>query len=137
MKTHRVLTCATIAIGLAFAASSAFAQTMGEYAGVAAGTGIATSSSGFALQPPSEEQGNSSWSTSSYGPSSGGFGGSAIGQMPAFDARADDLTGGGQGNQGRWPGTGFVNRDSSSSSNDRFAESADRFPQTRFNDNGI
>jgi hypothetical protein len=136
MNRRRQFGVASLVLGFLVAAASARAQTMAEYPGVASGTGVATGSSGFNLEPPSGQTGSSSWSTSPYGAASGGFGGSAISQFPSFAARASERAGGGGFGESRWPGTAFRNHASASES--RLGKGAgNRFPNTRFNDNGI
>jgi hypothetical protein len=146
MRLIKVIVPATLAATLAVFVSHANAQTMGEYAATTASVSSGASSAGTDLGGSS-----GTWGASSLGASFDERAGAASSSSAGmdFDSRAG---GGASGGDTRWQTTsqldGAGSTDRFSSQTDRFgsdtarfpeqtglSDTADRFPESSFNDN--
>ena len=133
MRLKNLLLPAAVLISvIAFLASHAQAQTMGEYATTTAGVGTGGGSMGTGFSLPSIPRSNGSgessqtWGVSGTGSSWADRAGGASGWGEDFASRAGSISSGAAA-QSRWPDTGFSNTQGLSFGKSRLDEGEDRF----------
>jgi len=128
MRPKNLLLPAAVLIAvMAFLASHANAQTMGEYATTTAGVGTGSGSMGTAFKLPSltgsNGEGSQTWGVSGTGGSWSDRAGAAGGD---FESRAGSASSG-AATQARWPETGLSNAQGLSFGSSKLDEGGDRF----------
>jgi hypothetical protein len=127
-----LLPAAVLIAVVAFLASHAQAQTMGEYATTTAGVGTGTGSMGTDFKLPSlpgsngSGEGSQTWGVSGTGGSWSDRAGAASGSGGDFASRAGSASSGAAA-QSRWPDTGLSNAQGLSFGSSKLDEGEDRF----------